>query len=264
LPNLELRFAAAKLCNNNHRHNNYFVLSYLPQLRFRHQTNKSRTRFFVLFVVDSALDSSSSSSIRVLDSSSSSLIRYSIFQYSSASSSIRCSILLYSSASSSIRCSILVYSSSSSSIQYSILRRSPVSGRAVLCDRGVDESIDAIVLAVAEEATKNRATTTVFVFVLVVLRLPDRLIVSFFLSFSCESARKLRHSLVVSFCTHSLIDHCITSWFLFCFFFFFFGSLIIVCRSPKLRATLAQRFITANHPLCFSSFVVVVSCPESR
>jgi hypothetical protein len=203
-----------------------------------------------LFVVNPALDSSSSSSIRVLDSSSSSLIRYSIFQYSSASSSIRCSIL--------------VYSSSSSSVQYSILRRLPVSGRAVLCDRGVDESIDALVLAVAEEATKNKATTTVFVFVLVVLRLPDRLILSFFLSFSCESARKLRHSLVVSFCTHSLIDYCITSWFLFGFFFFFFWSLIIVCRSPKLRATLAQRFITENHPLCFSSFVVVVSCPESR
>ncbi len=47
------------------------------------------------------------------------------------------------------------------------LRRSPVSGRAVLCDRGVDESIGALVLAVAEEATKNKATTTVFVFVLV-------------------------------------------------------------------------------------------------
>lgn len=148
-------------------HNNHFVLSYLPQLRFRHQTNKSGTRFFVLFVVDPALDSSSSSSIRLLDSSSSSLIRYSIFQYSSASSSIRCSTL--------------VYSSSSSSILYSILRRSPVSGRAVSCDRGVDESIDALVLAVAEEATKNKATTTVSVFVLVVLRLPDRLILSFFL-----------------------------------------------------------------------------------
>jgi hypothetical protein len=80
----------------------------------------------------------------------------------------------------------------------------------------VDESIDALVLAVAEEATKNKATTTVFVFVLVVLRSPDRLI----LSFSCKSARKLRHSLVVSFCTHSLIDHCITSWFLFFFVLF--------------------------------------------
>jgi hypothetical protein len=45
----------------------------------------------------------------------------------------------------------------------------------------VDESIDALVLAVAEEATKNKATTTVSVFVLVVLRLPDRLILSFFL-----------------------------------------------------------------------------------
>jgi hypothetical protein len=58
-----------------------------------------------------------------------------------------------------------------------------VSGRAVSCDRGVDESIDALVLAVAEEATKNKATTTVFVFVLVVLRSPDRLILSFFRSF---------------------------------------------------------------------------------
>jgi hypothetical protein len=83
-----------------------------------------------------------------------------------------------------------------------------------LCDRGVDESIDALVLAVAEEATKNKATTTVFVFVLVVLRLPDRLI----LSFSCNSAKKLPHSSVVSFCTQVLIDHCITSWFLFCLF----------------------------------------------
>ncbi len=81
-PNLELRFAAAKLCNNNHRHNNHFVLSHLPLLRFRHQTNKSRIRFFVFFVNPG------------IDSSSSSLIRYSIFQYSSALSSIRCSILV--------------------------------------------------------------------------------------------------------------------------------------------------------------------------
>jgi hypothetical protein len=47
----------------------------------------------------------------------------------------------------------------------------------------VDDSIDALVLAVAEGATKNKATTTVFVFVLVVLRSPDRLILSFFRSF---------------------------------------------------------------------------------
>jgi hypothetical protein len=31
----------------------------------------------------------------------------------------------------------------------------------------------------------------------------------------------LLHSLMVSFCTHSLLDHCITSWFLFIFLWSF-------------------------------------------
>lgn len=67
----------------------------------------------------------------------------------------------------------------------------------------------------------------------------------------------LRHSLVVLFCTHNVLDHCITN-------LFFFWSLIIVCRDLKLLATIVQRFITKNHSLYFSSFVVVVFYLESR
>lgn len=78
----------------------------------------------------------------------------------------------------------------------------------------------------------------------------------------------LLHSLVVLFCTQSLLDHSITNRFKF----IVFGLLIIVCRNPKLSkthpklsTTLAQRFVMENHPLYFSSFVVIVSrCPKSR
>jgi hypothetical protein len=98
-----------------------------------------------------------------------------------------------------------------------------VSGRAVLCDRGVDESIDALVLVVAEEATKNKATTTVFVFVLVVLRLPDRLILSFFPSFFLVQVGEKTSAQFSGIVLHTQLDRPSHHQLVSFLFFFFFG-----------------------------------------
>jgi hypothetical protein len=67
----------------------------------------------------------------------------------------------------------------------------------------------------------------------------------------------LPHNLVVLFCTHNLLDHCITNCS-------FFGLWLLFIMILKLLATLVQRFIMENHSPYFSFFVVVVSYLESK